>query len=221
MKLIREFNEEIGFCTEEEKGEKRLFLEGPFIQTEIANKNKRIYRMNYMENEINRYTNENIKSNRAMGELGHPPVPQIILERVCIGIRSLRREGNDFIGKAIVLQTPNGRIVEGLYKDGISLGVSSRGLGSVKKTRDGLDEVQDDFRLSTPADIVASPSAPGAYVQGIMEGVEYWYDAARGTYIEEKLDDIRSHIKTLSLREIEEHRYGLFAQFMEGLVKRS
>ncbi len=218
MKFIREHTEAVSFLTEEVNGVKRLFLEGPFIQTEVANKNKRIYRMGFMENEVNRYVNENVKLNSAMGELGHPPTPNINLDRVSHHIKSLKREGNDFIGKAMVASTPYGKIVEGLHSDGARLGVSSRGLGSVKKTKDGLDEVQDDFRLSTPADIVASPSAPGAYVQGIMEDVEYWYDAARGTYVEEKLDDVKKHMRSLTIEQLEEQRLGMFQQFLNGLV---
>jgi len=220
MKLIREHIESVSFLTEEKDGKKRLYIEGPFMQTEIANKNRRIYRMQAVENEVARYIKENIERNCSYGELGHPPTPTINLDRVAIHIKSLRKEGNDFIGKALVASTPMGQIVEGLFNDGANLGVSSRGLGSVKKNKDGLDEVQDDYRLSTPADVVASPSAPNAYVQGIMENVEYWYDAAKGTYIEQHLDDVKKQIHKLSKRELEEQSYLMFAQFLDGLIKK-
>ena len=220
MKLIREVVEQVAFLTEEKDGVKKLYLEGPFLQGGIGNKNKRIYRVETLEREANRYLAEKIQNNCAYGELGHPATPNINLDRVAIHIKGLRREGNDFIGKALVASTPMGDIVRGLHSDGAKLGVSSRGLGSLKTNKEGLDEVQDDYRLATPADVVAEPSAPDAYVQGLMENREYIYDAVSDTISEIIVDTHRSFVKKASVQEIEAKKFRMFEQFINGLVKK-
>ena len=217
MKLIREVVESVDFMTEEVDGKKKLYLQGPFLQSEIANKNKRIYRCETLERECQRYLKEKIENKCAYGELGHPATPNINLDRVAIHIKGLKREGNDFIGKALVASTPMGQIVRGLYEDGAKLGVSSRGLGSIKKNKDGLDEVQDDYHLSTPADVVAEPSAPGAYVGGIMENVDYWFDAAKGTYAERVIEQHVEEISQATLKEIEARKFRMFEEFIRSL----
>ena len=177
MKLITEINEDVKYVTEaKEDGTKSLYIQGPFLQAEITNRNGRCYPASVMENEVNRYTKDLVESGRALGELGHPDTPAINLDRVSHMIVSLVREGNNWNGKAKIMNTPMGNIARGLIEDGVRLGVSSRGLGSLE-TRNGIKYVKEDFRISTAADIVADPSAPDAFVNGIMEGVEYWYNA--------------------------------------------
>jgi len=170
MKLITEQVQEVRYLTEKkEEGGKAYFIEGPFLQTEIANKNNRMYRKETMQREVNRYIKEFVDTKRAFGELGHPEGPGINLDRVAIMITSLKEDGNNYIGRAKVMtETPMGRIVKSLIDEGAQLGVSSRGMGSLKEGKDGINEVQDDFYLATAADIVADPSAPDAFVRGIM-----------------------------------------------------
>ena len=170
MKLIRETIENVTYLTETaESGKKNLFIEGTFLVGDTVNRNNRMYKMDTLRNEVKRYNEEYIKTNRALGELGHPDTPSINLERVSHKIVSLVEDGNTFYGKALILETPYGQIVKNFIDNDVSIGVSSRALGSVTQTREGYNLVQDDLKLATAADIVADPSAPGAFVNGIME----------------------------------------------------
>jgi hypothetical protein len=171
--------------------------------------------MNTLEREVNRYNEEFVKTNRALGELGHPDTPSINLERVSHKIISLTREGNTFIGKAMILETPYGNIVKNFIDSGVSLGVSSRGMGSVVANNEGVNVVQDDFRLATAADIVADPSAPGAFVNGIMEGKEWLF--VEGRYVEVDIDNAKRQIKKASSKQIEEVALKLFENFISKL----
>ena len=172
MKLIKEITESVQYITEEKDGKKSLFIEGPFLVSERKNRNGRLYKEETMRKEVQRYTENYINQKRAFGELGHPDTPSINLDRVSHLIVGLRQEGNDWIGKAKILDTPMGCIVKNLIEGGAQIGVSSRGMGSLKAVN-GVNIVQDDFHLATAADIVADPSAPNACVQGIMEGKEW------------------------------------------------
>lgn len=175
MKLIKEHTEVVNYLIEEDKetGKKNYNIEGVFLQAEIKNRNGRSYPKEILDKEVKRYMKENVKKNRAYGELGHPDSPTINLDRVSHMIKDLKLEGNDFVGKAKIMDTPYGKIVKSLIDEGASLGVSSRGMGSLKTTKDGTSEVQKDFMLATAADIVADPSAPDAFVRGVMEGKEW------------------------------------------------
>ena len=217
MKLIKEDNFDSVRCITEsnESGKKALFIEGRFLVAEEPNKNRRIYKMNTLEREVNRYTEEFVKTNRALGELGHPDTPSINLERVSHKIISLTKEGNTFIGKAMILETPYGNIVKNFIDSGVSLGVSSRGMGSVVANNEGVNVVQDDFRLATAADIVADPSAPGAFVNGIMEGKEWLF--VEGRYVEVDIDNAKRQIKKASSKQIEEVALKLFENFISKL----
>lgn len=175
MKLIREEIESVQVISEEINGKKTFHITGPFLQGDIKNRNGRIYESRILAKEVNRYNESYISKNRAMGELGHPDGPTVNLDRVSHKITSLKQEGSNFIGKAKILDTPMGRIASALLNDGVTLGVSSRGMGSLVE-RGGTKYVGEDFMLATAADIVADPSAPDAFVQGIMEGVEWYYD---------------------------------------------
>ena len=181
MKLISEqWSDDVNYLVEEDPktGKKNMFIEGIMLQTEVKNKNGRIYPKEVMQKEVKRYTKEYIDNNRAYGELGHPEGPTINLERTSHLITSLREDGNNFVGKAKILSTPMGNIVKNLLDDGARLGVSSRGMGSLKASnaKGGVQMVQSDFQLATAADIVADPSAPDAFVDGVMEGVEWIWD---------------------------------------------
>jgi hypothetical protein len=217
MKLIKESNFDSVRCITEsnESGKKSLFIEGRFLVAEEPNKNRRIYRINTLEREVNRYNEEFVKTNRALGELGHPDTPSINLERVSHKIISLTKEGNTFIGKAMILETPYGNIVKNFIDSGVSLGVSSRGMGSVVANNEGVNVVQDDFRLATAADIVADPSAPGAFVNGIMEGKEWLF--VEGRYVEVDIDNAKRQIKKASSKQIEEVALKLFENFISKL----
>jgi hypothetical protein len=176
MKLIRETVENVKYLTEaSENGKKNLYIEGTFLVGDKINKNNRMYEMRTLRNEVERYNEEYIKTNRALGELGHPDTPSINLERVSHKIVSLVEDGNTFYGKALILETPYGQIVKNFIDNEVSIGVSSRALGSVVTTKEGYNLVQDDLRLATAADIVADPSAPGAFVNGIMENKEWMF----------------------------------------------
>ena len=193
MKLICEVNENLQIITEaNEAGEKQYFLEGILMQGNIGNKNGRVYPTDTLANEVARYNREFVEQNRAYGELGHPQGPTINLERVSHMIKSLRQEGDNFVGKVKIMDTPYGNIVKNLMKEGAKLGFSSRGMGSLTKRKDGLMEVQKDFYLATAADIVADPSAPHALANGIMEGKEWVWD--NGVLIEKEVAQIRSDI---------------------------
>ena len=175
MKLIREEVEAVEVLYEEKEGKKHFYIQGPFLQGDIKNRNGRIYESRILAKEVDRYNEQYITKNRAMGELGHPDGPTVNLDRVSHKITSLKQEGSNFIGRAKILETPMGRIAGALLNDGVTLGVSSRGMGSLTQ-RNGVNYVGEDFMLATAADIVADPSAPDAFVQGIMEGKEWVWD---------------------------------------------
>ena len=214
MKLITELTEDIQYLTEEKDGKKTLYIEGPFLVSEAVNRNKRMYKEETMRNEVKRYHDEYISKNRAFGELGHPDTPSINLDRVSHIITGLRQEGNVWIGKAKILETPMGNIARQIIEGGGQLGVSSRGLGSLRM-ENGVNVVQDDFHLATAADIVADPSAPGAFVQGIMEGKEWML--VNGVWTEMQYEQARQEIRKASQREIEEVSLRIWESFVKKL----
>lgn len=219
MKLITELNEDVKYIVEEKEGKKHIFIEGIIMQGEIENRNGRMYRIDTLEKEMNRYNEQYVTKNRAYGELGHPSGPTINLERACIMFKKLYREGNNIMGKAKVLDTPMGNIVKGLVSEGASLGISSRGMGSIKENSKGIMEVQDDFHLATAGDIVADPSAPDAFVRGIMEGVEWVWD--NGLLKAERVEQYKQEINRGARQKIsEETAIKLFNQFFKDLSKR-
>ena len=216
MKLIREEIEAVEVITESRGGKKTLYIKGPFLQTETVNRNQRMYRLPIMQKEVKRYTESYINKGRALGELGHPDGPTVNLDRVSHKIVSLEQKGNNFIGKAQILSTPMGKIAESLLKEGVTLGVSSRGIGSIAQNKEGFMEVGEDFMLATAADIVADPSAPDAFVQGIMEGKEWVWDG--GVLREKFAAKTRATINTLvDQKRLEEHKLGLFNDFVKSL----
>jgi hypothetical protein len=214
MKLIAEMSQDIEVLTEATKdGKGAKFIHGVFMEYDTQNRNGRIYRENVMRPAVDKYITEKVSRNCAYGELNHPSGPQIDLERACILINSLEMQpGGKVIGKARITETPTGNIVRGLLESGAGLGVSSRGLGSMKEVN-GINEVQEDFRLVTAADVVADPSAPNAYVQGVMENVDWLYNEATGEYVEA----CKTKLKKKSKREIEEAKLFLFDQFLKTL----
>lgn len=221
MKLFTELVEEVEVLTEQdENGKKQLYIEGVFLQANIKNRNGRIYPINVMENEVNRYMSETVSKNRAFGELGHPSGPTINLDRVSHIITELRRNGNNFIGKARITETPMGQIARGIMESGGQLGVSSRAMGSLKE-QNGVMVVQDDLKISTAADIVADPSAPDAFVRGIMEGVEWIFDPIKGTWFEEKAENIVKEIHKMSKSQLEEQKLGIFENYITSLALKS
>ena len=216
MKLITEEIESVEVITENVNGKKTLFIQGPFLQTEQPNRNNRVYRLPVMEREVKRYTEQYVNKGRALGELGHPDGPTVNLDRVSHKIVELVQRGNDFIGKAQILPTPMGKIAESLLDSGVTLGVSSRGIGSVRSTREGYNEVGEDFMLATAADIVADPSAPDAFVQGIMEGKEWVWDG--GILREKAAEKAYKRINTLvDQKRLEENKLNLFNDFLANL----
>ena len=218
MRLIKEFNESINYLTEETKDPKKpnVFIEGVFLQSDLTNKNGRMYPKDIMRNEVNRYVRENVDTKRAYGELGHPEGPTVNLDRVSHMIVSLREDGNNWIGKAKVMDTPMGRIVKELISEGAQLGVSSRGLGSLKE-RNGINEVQNDFMLATAADIVADPSAPDAFVSGIMEGREWVF--VNGKWTEQDIEESKAIISGANSNQLEEAKIAVFNNFLQKLSK--
>ena len=188
MKLIREEIETVDFIVEERNGKKNMFIEGIFLQGDLKNRNGRMYPMETLRREVQRYTENHVNSG-GLGELGHPDGPTVNLDRVSHKIVSLKENGTNFIGKAKILSTPMGKIAESLIGEGVRLGVSSRGIGSLKQTREGVNIVGDDFMLSTAADIVADPSAPDAFVEGIMEGKNWVWD---GGILREQLQNLQA-----------------------------
>ena len=216
MKLIRENIEEVKYITEaSESGKKNLYITGPFLVYDKPNKNNRLYTKNTLANEVNRYNEEFVKTNRALGELGHPDTPSINLERVSHKIVSLEDNGEAFVGKAMILETPYGNIVKNFIDSGVNLGVSSRGMGSLMQTKEGYNLVQDDFRLATAADIVADPSAPGAFVNGIMENKEWLF--VEGRFVEMDIDSAKKQIRQASRKDIEQVALTLFENFIRKL----
>ena len=216
MKLIREEIESVKFITEGKGDKKSLYIEGVFLQGNIKNRNGRMYPMETLQKEVARYTESNISSGRALGELGHPDGPTVNLDRVSHKIISLREHGSNFIGKAKILDTPMGQIAKSLIDEGVKLGVSSRGIGSLKPTKEGFNVVGDDFQLATAADIVADPSAPDAFVDGIMEGKEWVWE---GSSLRERLAaDTKRQINNLvDQKRLEENKLNLFNEFINSL----
>jgi len=221
MLMITELTEEIEYITEaKEDGSKDHYIHGIFMQADKPNRNGRIYPLRIMEKAVQKYIESHIDQKRGYGELGHPSGPQINLDRVSHMVTELKRDGSNFIGKARLTDTPMGNIAKGLLKSGANLGVSSRGLGSLKE-RDGIMEVQDDFHLATAADIVADPSAPNAFVKGIMEGAEWVYDASSDSWYQEKLHESRKQMKRMRMDEIEQGKFGIYESFIKSLSAKS
>ena len=216
MKLIKEVFETTN-CIVEEKvgGKKNYFIEGVFLQSELVNRNGRMYKESTMDNEVGRYMKEYVQKNRAYGELGHPDTPSINLDRVSHLIVDLRKEGTNYIGKAKILETPMGMIARGLLDGGANLGVSSRAMGSLKTNNEGVQVVQDDFMLSTAADIVADPSAPDAFVRGIMENKEWAF--VDGKFVEKNIDEVKAMIRRTSSRNLEEAKVLAFQNFLSKI----
>ena len=216
MKLIKEHIEDVKYLTETtESGKKNMYIEGRFLVGDEVNRNNRMYKMDTLRQEVARYTKDYIDTNRALGELGHPDTPSLNLERVSHKIVSLVEDGNTFRGKALVLETPYGQIVKNFIDSGVNLGVSSRALGSVVMTKEGYNLVQDDLRLATAADIVADPSAPGAFVQGIMENKEWLF--VEGRFVERDIDNAKRQIRAASSRQVEEVALKLFENYLSKL----
>jgi hypothetical protein len=217
MKLISEFNDYSVtpvIIEQNEKGEKEYFIEGIFMQSEIKNRNGRVYPKEVMEKEVNRYVKEFVEKDRAFGELGHPEGPTINLDKVSHMITSLEEDGNNYVGRAKILSTPNGQIVRSLISDGAKLGVSSRGLGSLEQ-KGGAQYVKDDFQLATAGDIVADPSAPEAFVEGIYEGVEWVME--NGILKAVDMERMQNELKTASLNNLEETKLNLWKKFVKNL----
>jgi hypothetical protein len=214
MKLITEQIEDVKILTEEKDGKKLLYIEGVFLQSELKNRNGRVYPFEVLNREVERYTEEYVKPKRALGELGHPDGPTINLDRVSHRIVSLHAEGHNFIGKAQILDTPMGNIAKSLLGEGVQLGVSSRGMGSIDK-REDISIVRDDFFLTTAADIVADPSAPDAFVNGIMEGKEWIWD--NGILKEAKVDKYRRYMDEATRQNMEERTLKVFEDFLRKL----
>lgn len=222
MKLITETFEDVQYVSEaKEDGSKNLYIEGVFLQSAIENRNGRMYPEEIMDREVERYMKESVATKSALGELGHPNGPQINLDRVSHRIVSLRKEGTDYIGKAIITNTPMGNIAKGLIESDARLGVSSRGMGSLKLNSEGINEVQNDFRLATAADIVADPSAPNAFVNGIMESVDWVYDERLGWKAIELAEQTKKEIeKSVKSRELDEaKRLKIFENYLARLSK--
>lgn len=216
MKLITELTEDVTVVTEaREDGKKNMFIEGIFLQGGIKNRNGRMYPVETLSKEVERYNESYVKSGRALGELGHPDGPQINLDRVSHVITSLRQEGLNWIGKARLTDTPMGNTARGLIESGVKLGVSSRGMGSLRLNKEGINEVQDDFHLATAADIVADPSAPDAFVNGIMEGVEWIWENSMLVAHKSKMQ-IESAVRS---REFEERKLQIFENFLNEISK--
>ncbi|CAB4170876.1 prohead core scaffolding protein and protease [uncultured Caudovirales phage] len=216
MRLIREVLETTNLIVESKLGKgKEYFIEGIFLQSELKNRNGRMYPESIMDNEVGRYIKESVDKNRAYGELGHPDTPSINLDRVSHMIVSLRKEGTNYIGKAKILETPMGMIARGLLDGGANLGVSSRALGSLQANNEGVQIVQDDFMLSTAADIVADPSAPDAFVRGIMESKEWVF--VDGKFVEQHIEEAQRSIRKASSRNLQEAKIYAFQKFLSKI----
>jgi len=216
MKLIREEIESVEFLVEQKNGKKSMYIEGVFLQGDLQNRNGRMYPIAVLRKEVARYNENHIQSGRALGELGHPDGPTVNLDRVSHKIVSLKESGSNFIGKAKILGTPMGKIASSLIEEGVKLGVSSRGIGSLKPTREGVNVVGDDFMLSTAADIVADPSAPDAFVEGIMEGKEWIWDG--GVLRERAAAKAYREINTLGTqKQLDEKKLDVFNNFLNNL----
>jgi|TARA_Y100000033_G_scaffold26236_1_gene24919 hypothetical protein len=214
MKLISEEIVDVQFITEDANGKKSHFIEGVFLQSDIRNRNGRMYPFDTLDREVSKYNENYIQRGRALGELGHPDGPTINLDRVSHKIVSLRAEGKNFIGKAKLLETPMGKIAKNLLDEGVKLGVSSRGLGSIERKGD-VNIVKDDFMLSTAADIVADPSAPDAFVEGIMEGTEWVWN--NGIWHNQDLETAKRHIESSSMNDLTERKLKVFESFLRNI----
>jgi hypothetical protein len=216
MKLITELNEEIKFITEaSESGKKNLFIEGIFMQSEKPNRNGRMYSFDILNREATRYINEFVSKGRAFGELGHPDGPTINLERTALLIKELKADRTDFYGKAKILDTPYGNIVKNLIDEGAMLGVSTRGMGTLEENKDGIKVVKDDFYLATAADIVADPSAPDAFVRGVMENKEWVF--VEGRWVGRHIEEAKRMIQKTSSKNLEEAKLKIFEAFLKSL----
>ena len=216
MKLITEEISSVKFITEGKGAKKKMYIEGVFLQGDIKNRNGRMYPVTTLAKEVGRYNESFVQKGRALGELGHPEGPTVNLDRVSHKITSLRQEGNNFIGKAQLLETPMGKIAKSLISEGVTLGVSSRGVGSLKEDNKGCKVVGEDFMLATAADIVADPSAPDAFVSGIMEGKEWVWEG--GILREQLAKQTEKRINTLvDQKRLEEHKLNLFNDFLLNL----
>tara|TARA_Y100000991_G_scaffold153896_1_gene116990 strand:+ start:450 stop:1100 length:651 start_codon:yes stop_codon:yes gene_type:complete len=216
MKLITEQIDDVEVIVENRNGKKSMFIEGIFLQGDIKNRNGRMYPMDTLRREVTRYNEAFVESGRAVGELGHPEGPTVNLDRVSHKIVSLRESGSNYVGKAKILSTPMGKIAQNLIDEGVKLGVSSRGLGTLATNNEGVKIVSDDFTLATAADIVADPSAPDAFVQGIMEGKDWVWDG--GVVREQLARRTFKQVNTLvDNKQLEENKLGLFQQFLSNL----
>jgi len=217
MRLLSEVNEEVNYITEAtENGKKNFFIEGVFMQGNFKNRNGRVYPTEILEKEVARYNKEYVEKNRAYGELGHPQGPTINLERVSHMITELKKDGDNFVGKAkIMTETPYGAIVKSLIKEGAQLGVSSRGMGTLSAGKGGIQQVGKDFYLATAGDIVADPSAPLAFVEGIMEEKEWVFE--NGIWTVEQAEKMKSQIVTMSVQEIEDEKFKIFETFLNSI----
>jgi len=216
MKLIREEIESVEFLVENRNGKKSMYIEGVFLQGDIKNRNGRMYPMETLRKEVGRYNENHVQSGRALGELGHPDTPTVNLDRVSHKIVSLKESGSNFVGKAKILGTPMGKIASSLVEEGVKLGVSSRGIGSLRPTREGVNVVGDDFMLATAADIVADPSAPDAFVEGIMEGKDWVWDG--GILREKFAHNTYKTINTLvDQKQLDEKKLSLFNDFLSNI----
>ena len=214
MRLIAEEITNVQFLEEEKEGKKNYFIEGIFLQAELKNRNNRMYPLKTLTKEVAKYDENYIQKGRALGELGHPDGPSINLDRVSHKILSLREDGNNFIGRAKLLDTPMGKVAKSLLDEGVKLGVSSRGMGSIRK-EDNCNVVMDDFMLATAADIVADPSAPDAFVNGIMEGKEWVWD--NGILKESAVAQLKTEIDHATLRNLQERKVSAFESFLKSL----
>ena len=216
MKLITEEISDVKFITEGKGAKKKMYIEGVFLQGNLKNRNGRMYPVDTLAKEVSRYNESFVAKGRAVGELGHPDGPTVNLDRVSHKIVDLHQEGNNFVGKAQLHETPMGKIAKSLLAEGVTLGVSSRGIGTLKEDRDGIKVVGEDFQLATAADIVADPSAPDAFVNGIMEGKEWVWEG--GILREQFVDQTKKRINTLvDQNTLEEHKLGLFTDFLSNL----
>jgi len=215
MKLIKEVFDTTNLIVEDKKGKKEYFIEGIFLQSDLKNRNGRMYPESVMDREVGRYIKESVEKNRAYGELGHPDTPSINLDRVSHMIVGLRKEGTNYIGRAKIMETPMGNIARGLLDAGANLGVSSRALGSLKMNNEGVQIVQDDFMLSTAADIVADPSAPDAYVRGIMESKEWTF--VDGKFVEKDIEETQKFIRKASSKQLQEAKILAFQNFLSKI----
>ena len=216
MKLIREEIESVEFLVEQRNGKKSMYIEGIFLQGNIKNRNGRMYPSEVLRKEVSRYNESNIQSGRALGELGHPDGPTVNLDRVSHKIVSLKENGNNFIGKAKILGTPMGKIASSLIEEGVKLGVSSRGIGSLKPTKEGFNVVGEDFMLATAADSVADPSAPDAFVEGIMEGKDWVWDGGvlREKFAIKTYNEINTFVNQ---KQLDEKKLSLFNDFLSNI----